>query len=438
MARNGLRSSVGARLVIVGLMTFILLIPAVMIRFLVYERQDRRDSVASEISGNWGGNQRVIGPVLNVPFRYVGYDEQGRAMESICYAHFLPAKLDITGAIDPEVRNRGIYKVIVYNSKLDLSAVFSRPRFGDLNVDPGDILWSDASVSLGISDMKGVKDPVDVNWNGGMIETNPGIPNNDVVSSGMTMPVDLSGNETEFTYQTKLNLNGSFGLRFSPMGKETNLHLSSTWRNPSFTGDYLPTEREVTDNGFQSDWRILYVSRDFPQQWIGSRYQVDKSLFGVSLLVPVDQYQKTMRTIKYSIMFFALTFLTFFVIEILGGRPIHPIQYLLIGLALLIFYTLLLSLSEYIPFGYAYLVASIAIVALITLYSTSFLSGKLRPMIVALVLVVLYGYLYVVLQLQDYALLMGSFILFVALALTMYLTRKIDWFSALSAKKTDG
>lgn len=418
-------------------MTLLLLIPAMMIESLVTERQERRDAVAGEISQNWAAKQILIGPFLTVPVKTQSLIDQKNVIEGIQYAHFLPEKLNINGVVDPEMRNRGIYDIVVYNTKLDISATFNTPQFDEFNVLPENIVWKDAFVSFGITDMKGVKDSITVHWNNEIVAANPGVVTHDVVSSGISIPVSLTGATQNYTFQTKLDLNGSFGLFFSPIGKETALHLSSTWQNPSFTGDYLPTQREVNQNGFSSDWRVLHMSRDFPQKWVGARYEVDKSLFGVSLLLSVDQYQQTMRTVKYAIMFISLTFLTFFVIEILSGKPIHPIQYLLTGLALLVFYTLLLSLSEYVSFGLAYFIASAAVITLITLYSMSFLSERLRSAIVALVLAILYGYLYIVLQLQDYALLMGSLILFMALALTMYLTRKIDWFSILKYRKAN-
>ncbi len=437
MSKLDLRNSVGARMVIVGILTLILLIPAFMIESLISERKQRRDEVGSEISRNWGAEQVLVGPVLSIPYKYQAYDDQGKAIDGVRYAHFLPEKLDVKGTVDPDVRNRGIYEIVVYNCDLDITANFQSPQFEALNVATENVLWEYASISLGITDMKGIKDSIEIHWNDQVIEGNPGVVTNDVVSSGISIAVDLTAQQEEYNFRTKLDLNGSHGLFFSPVGKETTMQLSSDWQNPSFTGDYLPTHREMNEDGFESTWRVLHVSRDFPQEWVGARYEVDKSLFGVSLLMSVDRYQKTMRTVKYAIMFIALTFLTFFIIEILGGRPIHPIQYLLIGLALLVFYTLLLSLSEYIAFKFAYLIASAAVITLITFYSTSLFPDKRRSAVIAVVLSLLYGYLYIVLQLQDYALLMGSLVLFVALALMMYLTRRIDWFSVLNYRKTE-
>ena len=215
------------------------------------------------------------------------------------------------------------------------------------------------------------------------------------------------------------------------------MKISSSWKDPSFIGTFIPDEHEITDDGFTAKWKILHLNRNYPQQWMGGQYKINASTFGVDLLLPVDEYQKTMRTTKYAIMFISLTFLSFFMIELLNKKVLHPIQYLLIGFALLLFYTLLLSLTEHILFKYAYILAAIANVGLITAYTRGVLKHYLQTVLIFAILTILYGYLYVVLQLQDFALLMGSIGLFVILAVVMYLTRKIDWFMILKGDKTE-
>ena len=434
MSQSGLKHSVGARMAIVGFLTMVLLIPTFMILGLISERQGRQNEAANEISRNWGARQVLIGPVLEIPFRIRTHDSQDNVLEGTGYAHFLPDTLEINGVVDSDIRNRGIFAVVVYNSTLDISASFGKPQFDELSVSPDDVLWDDATLTFGISDMKGVRDQVSMQWGDEVLDGNPGVPSNEIFSSGLSIPARISADRSGYAFKSKLNLNGSLGLLFSPVGKVTSVKLSSDWKNPSFTGDYLPDVRDISETGFKSEWKVLHVSRGFPQQWTGSRYRVDQALFGVALPLSVDHYQKTTRTVKYAIMFIALTFLTFFILEILSAKPMHPIQYLFVGLALLVFYTLLLSLSEYVGFGYAYLMASAGVVILITFYSMSLLSDRTRSAIIAVVLALLYGYLYVILQLQDYALLMGSLILFAALAMLMYLTRRIDWFSIMKPK----
>lgn len=437
MQKRDLRSSAGIRILIIGFIAFVLLIPTFMIRSLILERMDRRDKVTQEISQIWGNKQTLVGPILSVPYKYRYYTETNEVIENIYYAHFLPETLRIDGEIIPELRNRGIYEVVVYNCQLTISGQFAPPNFNELGINQEDILFDMALVSIGISDMKGVNDTIILDWNGELLSVNPGIETNDIISTGVSTRVKISNQQTSYKFETSLNLNGSGEILFSPVGKETKVKIKSDWTNPRFTGEYLPTTRELNEHGFTSEWKILHVSRTFPQQWKGTKYQPDYTLFGVSFLLTVDEYQKTMRTVKYALMFIVLTFMTLFLIEILGKKALHPIQYLFVGFALLVFYTLLLSFSEYIAFKFAYLIASSGVILLISFYTKSVLENKTQTNIVSLFLVLLYGYLYITLQLQDYALLMGSMILFVALAIMMFLTRKIDWFTVLSIEKED-
>lgn len=430
-----LKKSLGIRLSLIAFLTLVLLIPSVLIQELISEREARRDSVAGEISQKWGKEQTAIGPLISIPYKHY-FKRDDNVEQTIRYAHFLPDHLTIEGSIVPEVRYRGIYKVIVYNSRLKLTGNFPSLDLSALNISPDDYLIDEAFVSVGISDMTGIKELISINWDGIDYLANPGIETHEVLNSGISIaPKIEAGNVHNFDFE--LNLNGSTGLLFSPVGKQTVVALQSEWPNPSFTGNFLPIHREVSPSGFKSNWEVLHLNRNFSQQWTGPNQEVSNTAFGVDLLLPVDEYQKTMRTAKYAIMFIALTFLTFFMIELLGDKVIHPIQYLLIGFALLVFYTLLLSISEYLVFELAYLIAATAIIALITIYSYRVLADMRKAGIILGVLTLLYGYLYILLQLQDYALLMGSIGLFVVLSLVMYLTRTIDWFEIMSGPKKE-
>lgn len=428
-----LKKSLGIRLFIIGFLSLVLLIPSLLIQELISERESRRNSVADEISQKWGKKQTVIGPLITIPYRHY-FNTDDKIEQVIRYAHFLPENLSIEGSIIPEIRYRGIYKVIVYNSKLKLSGNFPSLDLSVLNISPDDYLVDEAFVSVGISDMTGIKDFVSINWDGRDYAANPGIETNDVLQSGISIAPDIESGES-YPFEFELNLNGSSGMLFSPVGKQTVVDLSSEWPNPSFTGNFLPVNRDISSSGFQSNWEVLHLNRNFSQQWTGPNQEVSNAVFGVDLLLPVDEYQKTMRTAKYAIMFIALTFLTFFMMELLGKKVIHPVQYLLIGFALLLFYTLLLSISEYLVFKLAYVIAALAIISLITVYSYRVLSDIRKAGIILGVLTLLYGYLYILLQLQDYALLMGSIGLFVVLSLVMYLTRNIDWFEIMGGQK---
>ena len=211
--------------------------------------------------------------------------------------------------------------------------------------------------------------------------------------------------------------------------------MKSKWNNPSFIGKFLPSSREVTASGFNAKWSVNNFNRNYPQEWYNDKYDLYSSSFGVKLLIPVDEYQKTMRTSKYGIMIILLTFISFFMIEIFNKKVLHPIQYLLIGLALLIFYSILLSLSEYILFQYSYLIAALLVVGLISLYTSSIYVNKKLGITIGAFLIVFYGFMYIILQMQDYSLLLGNIALFIILAVIMFLTRKINWYEVLSSKK---
>jgi inner membrane protein len=231
-----------------------------------------------------------------------------------------------------------------------------------------------------------------------------------------------------------LRLNGSESLSFIPAGKITKVELNSGWNNPSFTGSFLPDTREIRQDGFSASWKILHLNRNFPQVWTGEQPSLSESVFGVNLLMRVDEYQKNMRTSKYAALFIGLTFLALFIIELLSGRAVHPVQYLLVGLGLALFYSLLLSLSEQIRFPYAYGIASLGMILLISFYSKSVFRQDRLVFWVSGILVVLYAYFYVILQLQDLALLIGSLGLFVILAVVMFLTKGVDWFEAFKTR----
>ena len=245
---------------------------------------------------------------------------------------------------------------------------------------------------------------IQIKWNNKNYTAQPGLPTGEVLNSGVNAIVEID-QKKENIFSITINLNGSGGLFFIPVGKESKTDIKSSWKNPGFTGEFLPDQREITDAGFTASWKILYLNRNFPQKWIGNQFNINQSAYGVDLLLPVDHYQKTMRTSKYAVLFIGLTFLSFFLIEVLNKKNIHPIQYLFIGFALVLFYTLLLSITEYSSFGFAYFIASAGTVIMISLYTKSILQNIKYSLIISAILIILYGYLYVILQLQDYALL---------------------------------
>lgn len=427
---NWIKNSITIKLLSIGFLILILLIPAAMITDLISERQYTREGAIEEVSSKWGNVQTITGPVLSIPYIKYFKNEKDKLVETVGYAHFLPEHLNITGNIVPEIRYRGIYKVILYSADLSAQGNFSLPDFKKFSIAESDIMWQDAFISLGIPDMRGIKENITIKWNDSNYYFNPGIESKDIISSGVSTRIQLLSESLskQFDFSFTLRLNGSSQLNFIPLGKETGVEINSGWGNPSFNGAFLPDNRNITPDGFTAHWKVLHLNRNYPQQWLGSSYHVEESAFGVELLIPVDEYQKTMRSAKYAIMLIALTFLVFFFVEVLNKQHIHPFQYILVGLALCLFYTLLLSFSEHMNFNLAYVLAALAIIIMIIAYSKTIFKNNRLTGVMGLILVMLFGFIYIVLQLQDYALLIGSIGLFMILATVMYLSRKINWY----------
>ncbi|MBL0105389.1 MAG: cell envelope integrity protein CreD [Bacteroidetes bacterium] len=428
---NWLRRSVTIKLFSIGILILILLIPTSMLTGLIYERQQLHDGAIEEISSKWGRDQTIGGPVLTIPYWAEMKTEKGVTEYTKRYAHFLPDQLDVNGKIFPEQRYRGIYVVVLYKTLLTLNGSFSYPDVRTVGLDPARCLFNEAFMSVGLTDLKGINEGVECKLNDSTVIFGPGVPTHDIVSSGMSGKVNLSENK-EMKFSMTINLNGSSSLSFLPFGKETKVSISSPWANPSFDGAFLPDTHDVKENGFTSQWKVLQLNRNYPQQGLGNFISDGNdnsdSRFGVRLLLPVDEYQKNVRSVKYCIMFIILTFLTFFFFEVLNKKRIHPIQYLLVGFAICLFYVLLLSISEHLNFSTAYLIGSISTVALVTFYVKSIFQSKKLTALFAVLLSVLYGFFYSLLQLQDYSLLLGSLGLFFILAVIMTLTRKVNWY----------
>jgi len=435
--KKRLRDSTAFKLVVVGALILILLIPLGMVSSLVAERERRGEEAITQVAATWGASQILGGPVLTVPYRLHGKDDKGRETTWTSFARFLPETLKLEGRIAPQKRHRGIFEVVVYRADLRWSGTFRRPDFSAWRIAPEDVLWDDAYVAVGVPDLRGVRSGVDLAWGDRSVQFQPGGKEAGLWDSGLRAALpdlaqDRASDVDAFSFG--LGINGSRHLQFLPLGKQTTVELASSWSSPSFEGAFLPESHRVTGTGFSARWNVSWFGRSYPQQWRNDETEslapaaaVANSAFGVDLLLPVDAYQKTERSIKYGVLFLLLTFLTFFLYEVFNPFSLHPIQYLLVGAALCLFYLLLLSISEHVPFGVAYLVAATATVLLIGGYSIAILRGALRALLMTVVLGTLYGYLYVLLQLEDYALLLGSIGLFVILSLVMYLTRRIDW-----------
>ncbi|MFO7655848.1 MAG: cell envelope integrity protein CreD [Bacteroidales bacterium] len=430
--KNRITGSVSLKLILIGLLSLLLLIPSGMINNLIAEREMRHRETVEEVTSKWGNAQTICGPVLTLPYlTYFKTKEGVRASRN--FAHVLPGALTVNGDLIPEIRYRGIYKVIAYNTKLNLAGFFNPVDFSEWKVEEKDILWDEAYLTIGITDMRGIKKNILIDWCGKEVNISPGLKSKDIVSSGVTAQTPVKfGENCNFSFN--IDLNGSHYLNFIPLGKETNVKVKSAWATPSFDGMFLPEKHEITDTGFVAQWNILQLNRNYPQQWTGDEFDVEGSEFGVRLLFPVDTYQKATRSVKYSLLFISLTFLVFFFSEVFSKKRIHAVQYLLVGVALVVFYSLLIALSEHIAFNLAFFIASAATISLVTVFTHSVFSNRITTLSILAVLTALYVFLFTILQLSDYSLLLGNVGLFIVLAIVMYFAVKINWYGGVTVR----
>jgi inner membrane protein len=420
-------NSATMKVLAIGLLVLVLLIPMFMVSDLMYEREQRHDDVVREISEKWGARQTITGPFLTIPYKQYYKDEDKTLKYLIRHIYVLPQHLNIEGDMTPHIRYRSIYEAVLYNTKLSFSGHFVLPQTHLLNVDGDHILWDKATLSVGLSDMIGIQDNITIHLNDQVYRVSSGLPTTAIARSGISSAVQLKESKKKYTFSLAMNLNGSEQLRFIPIAEETNVKLRSSWASPSFNGSFLPVLREVSEQGFSASWKVLHLNRNFPQYWQNDAHRVGDS-FGVKLFITANVYQKAERVAKYAVLFILFTFLAFFFSEIINKKPVHPIQYLLIGLAIIIFYVLLVSLSEHINFDLAYWVSAIAVTLMITGYAQGIIKSKRFTWMLFSILVVLYGFIYTLLQLEDYALLLGSLGLFSVLGIVMYFTRQVDWY----------
>ena len=423
-------NSYSVKMVVVSVLALFLLIPSFLIQDIIKERIKMKASVEEQLKKQWGASQVVSGPVLNVPVTYpLSKDNQQGVTEYTTIVHILPEWLNINAEMIPEIRYRGIYKMPVYESKMKIKGTFSKTDFSKMGIEEHQLRMDDAYFTMGITDLRGITDSVSILVNQSTTAVEPGVSDNDLFQSGITFkPASLDTNQT-IDFEIDLRLRGSAGFSLEALGKTTEIEMHSSWANPSFTGSYLPSNRDVNDDGFSASWLVTHLNRNFPQQWTGNKHKTSDSQLGVSFLMPVDHYQKSTRSAKYAILFIALNFIVLFFIEIKNKKRIHPFQYSLVAFALLLFYTLLTSIGEQIGFNAAFVISALAITALISWYSYTILESIKSTLWVTFLQLGLYLFLFTIIQLQDYALLMGSIGLFIILGLIMKASHQVKWYA---------
>lgn len=416
---------------ITGGLILLMLIPTVFIINLVNERKERQKAVTLEVSQKWAGSQTIAGPFLFVPYTYTALNQDKK--EILVQSHFwiLPDEMKVDGNLQHEIRKRSIYNVLLYRTNLKAQGHFTMQIPKDIN--PEQIRWNEIKVCVSLSDFKGIESRIIVKTNNRDVELSPGLPEDDLMDKGLSALAGFSAADANQTipFNTTLNIRGSEQLHFVPLGGNSTYELQSSWPAPSFDGNSLPaTKPNVKDSGFNASWQFNKANLPFGTLLRSPKLKPSELAFGVTLVQPADQYAKTERAVKYAILIIGLTFSLFFIIDVMQKKPVHPVQYMLVGIALVIFYTLLLSFSEFILFDGAYTAASLATITLISFYVKSHFGNWRIAGIFTLVLSLLYTFIFVLVRLEDTALLIGSIGLFIILAIAMYLSRKIDWYGS--------
>jgi inner membrane protein len=406
----------------------IMMIPTLFISNLVQERQSRNEDVVKEVDSRWAMAQTLTGPYIFLPYKTTFNDAAGKPQITRNHLLIIPENKNVTGNINHQIRERSIYKVLLYRASLadQGSFVFNLPK----EVTADQVEWNDAQICFGISDFKGIEEKIVIHFNGADNELAPGLPVGDSEAKGLSAPIALTAAALgkPLNYQMAIKIKGSEMLHFVPLGGNSHYALSSDWPNPSFDGSNLPSDRSISKTGFSAAWNFNKANLPFGTVMNDFKFDPASLAFGVTMIEPADQYAKTNRSIKYAILIIGLTFSLFFIIELMQRKPIHPVQYVLIGLALVIFYSLLLAISEFLEFDYAYLIASVGTILLIGLYAKAHFRSWRPAGIFTGVLTLLYGFIFVLIRLEDTALLVGSIGLFIILALTMYASKKVNWY----------
>ncbi|HAK29373.1 MAG TPA: cell envelope integrity protein CreD, partial [Sphingobacterium sp.] len=445
----------------------ILLIPLSLISDLIEERKNREQEVSGGIALNWGKEQVISSPVLAIPYRETiplsaEKAEKSNLREELKWIFVLPKTSNITTDITPQHLSRGIYNAVVYNSNITLDGSFDKISLEKLEIPNEQIDWKGSKLIFGIQDFKGLGKRPSLNWDGNELTFDPDFNNLKLFKQNLVCPVPLDPQKTDNRFKIKLNLKGSKSLNFLPLGDQTNIQAKGNWANPSFTGAFLPGKRNTETSNFSASWEIPSFSRKLPQQWTGdarSIFQFDNNLengnegneqkpaqavsttiasannlldnadmITINFLPDINNYQKTTRVAKYGILVIILTFTSLLFTEVIKKKRIHIIQYILIGAAMVLFYTLLLALSEHIGFNLAYLTASVATVMLIGSFIKSITKDQKSALLLSSILALFYLFIYILMQLRDYSLIAGTIGIFIILAILMRVSTKINWY----------
>ncbi len=423
-------TSPGWRFALLVLLTIVMLVPLTMISLVIEDRVSYRRSAIYEVSSQWGGEIAIAGPVLVLPVekaverKVTGPDGSWRTETETVSANaitIMPDQYTVTANAASEVRRRGVFDVPVFTSDIAMEFDFDTSQAESKLSSRESILWDRAYLAILMPEARNFSDHAVLKQGQKPVRLEPGTR----LSGIGGIHSEIGDPRGSAPFLLKMALNGAGALRFSPAGRQTDVVMTSDWAHPSFTGNFLPKTREVSAEGFSASWAIPHLARNIPQ--MSRELSMIGPEFGVRFYQPVDLYQKAQRAVKYGILFVALTFLTVFLTERASRRPVHPAQFLLIGVAQSIFFLVLLGLAEQLGFQIAYVVASAATIGLLSFYGATALGLGRRCWILGGSLVVLYATLFLILRSTDFALLAGSILAFIAVTVVMIMTRGMNW-----------
>lgn len=406
-----------------------MMIPTAFIKDLIRERQGLKMQVNHEVRDSWGHPQLITGPVMVLPYQKAKTDSKGDTYYVSETYILMPENLDIRTQTENQTRQRSIYEIQLYEATNTIQGHFTFPDEIKTLIQEKIMDPTDFYISLGVSDVTAISGTPSFSLYDQEVPISTGTKVFEKVTKGLSVKeLPFKDLDKDIPFAIKLRVKGSEQLAFHPVGKRTQVEINANWPSPGFVGNFTTQEHTITNEGFNARWEVNEFNRNFPGFWKGNSYNFTDQWFGVNLVNPVDDYQKNMRSVKYALLIIGLSFLLFFFFELITGAKMHPIQYVLVGFALVIFYCLLLSLSEQLGFDLAYLISSVATLILILFYCSYILVNKRQVGILGAVMLGLYIYIYIILQMEDYALLVGSIGLFAILSGIMYITRRINYY----------
>ena len=446
---NEITKTLGFKILIIVILGLLLLIPMAFINGVVKDRIRYQNEAVSSIIEPVGNSANIQGIVVAIPYLTRVIDSETKEISYVRnYIFYMPNEYNVAGDVEVSSLNRGIFKAPIFNSKLNITGRFDKYNAEIYNLDENNntILYDEAMIILGIGNKKNLMKLPNISVNGNeelkYYEKNINIVLN-MFDNKFLYTISRDRILNGFDFSITMDIQGGNSLIITPLASENTFKISSKWKDPSFTGGFLPTKREVNNDGFNAEWNIASFNTSFTKYWTSQENtsradNIDNSQYWnsnqdankvlVSFLLLNDNYQKTSRSVKYAILFIFIPFFVLFLCEVLSKKRIHPVQYILIGIANAIFYLLLLAISEHINFNLSYFISALMVTALTSIYIGYIIKSPKYTVSMVAVEVLIYIFLFGILQLTDYALLMGTLGLFAVIALAMYFTRNVDWY----------